>query len=237
METLNWWTDEIDFAEFGKYLFAILFGASLVTANLTASKLAVYDFPILGELTGSVAAFMIGISFLMTDLLSEIYGKRTTRYIVNATIAAVALAWGMVAVAMALPASPAYQNAAAFGTVFSASYPILLASIMSLILSQNLDVSIFHAIRDYTGGRHKWFRNMASTGTSQLLDTAVFTWLAFIILPPLFNQPALPFAVTVSIITAEYIIKLAVATLDTGVFYAVSGAAERAGMVEYHTDD
>lgn len=233
---LNGWTDEFDFAQFGKYLFALLFGASLVTANLTATKLAVYDFPIIGELTGSVAAFMIGVSFLMSDLLSEIYGKRTTRYIVNATIVAVALAWGMVAAAVSLPASPAYGDASAFNTVFSASYPILLASVTSLLLSQNLDVSIFHAVRDITGRKHKWARNIASTGTSQLLDTAVFTWLAFIVFPPMFGQPTIPFAVTLSIITAEYLIKLTVAGLDTGVFYVLSGAADRAGITAHHNN-
>jgi len=63
-------------AEFGKLFLAVGFAASLVTANLTASKLAVYDFPILGELTGSVAAFMIGVSFLFSDLLSN-YTERT----------------------------------------------------------------------------------------------------------------------------------------------------------------
>jgi len=214
-------------AEFGKLFLAVGFAASLVTANLTASKLAVYDFPILGELTGSVAAFMIGVSFLFSDLLSELYGKDTARYVVNATIAAVALAWGLVAAAVWMPAAASYDLTAEFSTIFGASYPILLASVLSLVISQNLDVSVFHAIRDRTGQSHKWLRNTLSTGTSQLLDTALFTVLAFVVLPPLFGQGTVPLAVAGSIIAAEYLIKLAVAVLDTGVFYGATAVAER----------
>jgi hypothetical protein len=93
-------------------------------------------------------------------------------------------------------------------------------------VSQNLDVSIFHAIRDRTGHSHKWLRNTVSTGTSQLLDTALFTVLAFVVLPPLFGQGTVPLAVVASIIVAEYLIKLAVAVLDTSVFYVATAAAE-----------
>lgn len=220
-------TSNASVAEFGKLFLAVGFAATLVTANLTASKLAVYDFPIVGELTGSVAAFMIGVSFLFSDLLSELYGKDTARYVVNATIAAVALAWGLVATAVWMPAAASYGLTAEFGAIFGASYPILLASVLSLVVSQNLDVSIFHAVRDRTGYSHKWLRNTLSTGTSQLLDTALFTVLAFVVLPPLFGQGTVPLAVAGSIILAEYLIKLAVAVLDTGVFYAATAAAER----------
>jgi hypothetical protein len=224
-------TNRFDIVSFGKWLFAAIFVASLVAANLTASKLAVYNFPILGEVTGSVAAFMIGISFLMTDLCSEIYGKQVTRYIVNASIAAVGVSFGLIAVALTIPASEAYQNTAAFQTIFTASYPILIASILSLLVSQNLDVSIFHTIRSKTGYRHKWIRNILSTGISQLLDTALFTLLAFAVIPVLFGQSGLPMEIIFGIITAEYLIKLMFALGDTVVFYLFTGIAERKAPV------
>lgn len=224
-------------AEFGKLFFAVGFAASLVTANLTASKLAVYDFPLIGELTGSVAAFMIGVSFLFSDLLSELYGKSTARYVVNATIAAVALAWALVAAAVWMPAAESYRLTTEFSMIFGASYPILLASVLSLVVSQNLDVSIFHAVRDRTGHSHKWLRNTLSTGLSQLLDTSLFTVLAFVVLPPLFGQGTVPLAVAGSIIFAEYLIKLGVAVLDTGAFYGATAAAERYTPLSTFTND
>ncbi len=214
-------------AQFVKILLAVGFATTLVTANLTASKLAVYDFPIVGETTGSVAAFMIGVSFLFSDLLCELYGKQTARYVVNASIAGVALAFSLVAVAVSLPASSGYELTSQFNAVFGASYPILIGSILSLLVTQNLDVSIFHMVKSYTGRRQKWARNSLSTATSQLLDTALFTVLAFWALPPLFGGSQLPWSVLFSIIFAEYIIKLVVAVVDTSAFYVVSGLAER----------
>jgi conserved hypothetical integral membrane protein len=221
-------TENTEILAFGKWLFAAVFVASLVTANVTASKLAIFDFPLLGEVTGSVAAVMIAVSFLMTDLCSEIYGKRVTRYIVNASIAAVGVSFGLIAVALTIPASEAYQNTAAFQTIFTASYPILIASILSLLVSQNLDVSIFHTIRSKTGHKHKWLRNVGSTGVSQLFDTVLFNYLAFAALPLLFNQSGIPLTILAGIIITEYLIKLVFAFGDTVVFYLLTGIAERA---------
>jgi len=213
--------------EFLKILLAVGFATTLVTANLTATKLAVYDFPIVGETTGSVAAFIIGVSFLFSDLLCELYGKQTARHVVNASIVGVALAFTLVAVAVSLPASSGYELTSEFDAVFGASYPILVGSILSLLVTQNVDVSIFHAVKSYTGKGRKWARNTVSTATSQLLDTVLFTMLAFWALPPLFGGSALPWSVLFSIILAEYTIKLVVAVVDTSAFYAVSGLAER----------
>jgi hypothetical protein len=212
---------------FGKWVLGAGFIATLTTANLTASKLAVYEFPVIGETTGSVAAFMIGISFLLSDLSSEIYGKATTRYLVNAAILSVVMVFGLVAAALAIPAAPAYESAAAFQAVFAASPPILIASIIGLTISQNLDIEIFHRVRRRTGGRHRWLRNCASTGVSQLFDTSAFTLLAFVILPPLFGSVALPLSVVVGIILTEYLIKLIVAAFDTVAFYGITGLSER----------
>jgi len=218
-------------AQFFKISLAVGCASALVAANLTASKLAVYDFPVVGEVTGSVAAFMIGVSFLFSDLLCELYGKRTARYVVNASIIGVGLAFALVAAAVAMPAAESFALASEFGAVFGASFPILLASIISLFISQNLDVSIFHAVRSRTGRGHKWARNTISTGLSQLLDTSLFTVLAFVALPPLFGQSTVPWAIVGTIIFAEYTIKLSVAVVDTVVFYLVTGVAERTDAV------
>jgi hypothetical protein len=230
-------TENTEILAFGKWLFAAVFVASLVTANVTASKLAVFNFPILGEITGSVAAVMIAVSFLMSDLCSEIYGKQVTRYIVNASIAAVAVSFALIAVALTLPASSAYESADAFETVFNASFPILIASILSLIISQNLDVSVFHRIRSYTGGGHKWIRNIGSTSVSQLFDTVLFNYLAFAAFPLLFNQSGIPLTILIGIILTEYLIKLVFAFGDTVVFYLLTGIAEKVDASPSGTGD
>lgn len=208
--------------EWLKVTLQLTFAGVLVTANLTASKLAVYDIPLLGETTGSVAAVAIGINFFITDLLSEIYGKKEARKAVNGTIAALIVAYALVYFSIWMPAAESYANNAAFSTVFGASFPIIIASILSIVISQNLDISIFHAIRGQTGEGWKFVRNIGSTATSQLFDTAFFTILAFMALPPLFGGSALPFGIVVGIITAEYLVKVGVVIIDTPFFYAVT---------------
>ncbi|AGM11928.1 hypothetical protein DNAM5_66 [Haloarcula californiae tailed virus 1] len=216
-------TSTFDTDSFVKWTLGLVFAGVLVTANLTASKLVVYDIPFLGTFTGSVAAVAIGVNFFCTDLLSEVYGKKTARRVVNGTIFALIAAYALVAFAVWMPPAESYANNSQFSTIFNSSYPIILASIVSILVSQNLDVTIFHRFKSMTDGKHKWFRNLGSTATSQLLDTAFFTWLAFILLPPLFGGSALPYSVAASIIFAEYMVKLTVAAIDTPFFYAASG--------------
>jgi len=216
-----------EMSQFVKWALGLAFAGVLVTANLTASKLVVYDIPLLGTFTGSVAAVAVGINFFFTDLLSEVYGKKTARRVVNGTIFALIVAYALVAFAVWMPPAESYANNSQFATVFNSSYPIIIASIFSILVSQNLDVTIFHTFKRMTDGGHKWFRNLGSTATSQLLDTAFFTWMAFIAFPPLFGGEALPYGIAASIIFAEYIVKLTVAAIDTPFFYAVSGVLEK----------
>jgi len=220
-------TNTFDTELFAKWTLGLIFAGVLVTANLTASKLVVYDIPLLGTFTGSVAAVAIGVNFFFTDLLSEVYGKKTARRVVNGTIFALIFAYALVGFAVFMPPAESYGANSAFVSVFSSSYPIIIASILSILVSQNLDVTVFHAFKRMTDGRHKWFRNLGSTATSQLLDTAFFTWLAFIVFPPLFGGQALPYSVAASIVFAEYMVKLTVAAIDTPFFYAASGYLEK----------
>lgn len=213
--------------EWLKVILQVTFAGALVTANLTAAKLVAYPMPIVGTLTGSVAAVAIGVNFFCTDLLSEIYGEREARKAVNSAVIAMIVAYILVFFAIEMPAAESYGDNEAFVTVFSSSYPIIVASILSILVSQNLDISIFHAIKSKTGKSHKWARNIGSTVISQGFDTAFFTVLAFVVLPPLFGGGAVPWSVVVGIITAEYIVKIVVALVDTPLFYATSGAVER----------
>jgi|APHM01.1.fsa_nt_gi conserved hypothetical integral membrane protein len=212
---------DYDAPGFGKWVLAAVFVATITTANLTAAKIGVYPFPLIGDTIGSVAAFMIGVGFLATDLTSELYGKQTARYIVNSAIISVAVAYAVIEVALAIPPAPFYDGSA-FTTVFEASTPVLIASIVGLLISQNLDVEIFHWIRDKTGSSHKWLRNIGSTAVSQGFDTVVFNLLAFAVLPVVFDTQPVPFAALSGIIIAEYIIKAVVAGSDTIIFYTVT---------------
>ncbi|TKX82858.1 VUT family protein, partial [Halorubrum sp. SS5] len=89
---------------------------------------------------------------------------------------------------------------------------------------QNWDVFVFHAIRDRTGERMLWLRNLASTATSQAIDTVIFVGVAFYVAPlllgvgPVFDPPTL-----LALGLGQYILKLGIAVLDTPVVYLIVG--------------
>lgn len=218
---------------FGKSVLMTVFGVSLAIANVTAAKIAFIDVPLLGGVAVPAGFIAIGVAFLCTDLLGELYGREAARHAVNATIIALAVGWTLVYAAIWLPAAPFYEGSAAFTSVLGASTSIVAASILTMLVSQNIDVSVFHYLREHTSGRHKWLRNVGSTATSQLVDTALFIGLGFVVFPPVFGGTAVPLAVIPTMIVGQYVVKVGVAMADTPLFYVLSGVSERLSVVEH----
>jgi uncharacterized integral membrane protein (TIGR00697 family) len=129
-----------------------------------------------------------------------------------------------------------------FGETFAAalapSTNIVLGSLLAYVVSQNWDVFVFHWIRDYTAGQYLWLRNIASTASSQAIDTVIFVTVAFIAAPSLLGtgQPEST-AVVVGLIVGQYLLKLLIAVVDTPFVYLVvrtlqpNGIDPRSGYV------
>ena len=198
---------------------------SLVVAGITATKIAQFVLPLFGPVTVPAGFIGIGVGFLVTDLLSELYGRDAAQTAVNAAIATLAVGWTLVYASILMPAAPFYPLAGEFAAVLGAGGTIIVASIITLLVSQNLDVAAFHAIDNRVP--YKWARNIGSTVVSQLLDTALFITLAFVVFPSLVGGQSYPLAVAIELIVAQYVVKLIVVAADTPLFYLVSGLADR----------
>jgi uncharacterized integral membrane protein (TIGR00697 family) len=161
------------------YLSTIVVG-SIVAANLMGTKVIPF-FTIGGfEFTGSVGIFLFPLSFLVTDIMAEIWGGRAIRSLIGATIVVLLLVLAVTALATILP--PADRFAAtdeAYTTVFRGSLRITAASIFAFAISQTHDVWAFELWKRVTRGRFLWLRNNLSTIVSQLIDTIVFMMIAF----------------------------------------------------------
>lgn len=203
-------------------LLGIVFAISIVTANLTATKVAAFDVPLVGGVAVPAGFVAIGVAFLCSDLLAELHGREIAHRTVNATVIGLAVAYGLVYVAIEMPAAPFYEHASAYATVLGGSSAIVTASVLTTVVSQNVDVAVFHRLHEVTDGRHRWLRNLGSTMTSQLLDTAVFIVLAFAVLPTVLGGTTTPLAVLPSLIVGQYVVKVIVAALDTPIFYVVT---------------
>lgn len=202
-----------------KSTLTVLFATAIIVANITASKVATFDLPVVGALVVPAGFVAFGFAFLMTDLLNELYGPSYARRVVNGTVLALIVAWALIYASIMMPSAPFYPLGEEFAAVLGGGATIITASIITILLSQNIDVIVFDVIRSATGEGHKYARNVGSTAISQLLDTVVFITLGFAILPRILGGEITPFAAIPALIGAQYALKLVVLLLDTPLFY------------------
>ena len=204
-----------------------LFVAALVTAQLTASKVLAFDLPFSLPVTGAElvmpgAALAYALTFLASDCYNELYGRRAAAVVVNVAFALNFVVLVLVWSTIAAPGHGSGVDPGQFETVLGASTNIVLASLLAYLVSQNWDVWFFHAIRERTGRDRLWLRNIVSTGTSQAIDTVIFVSIAFAVAPALLGVGVvLPAEVVLSLIVGQYLLKLAIAIVDTPIVYLV----------------
>ncbi len=187
-------------------VFSGVFGASIVFANIAAGVKLVDFFGFVVP-AGTIA---YSITFPVTDIVDEVYGRRRAVYIVWAGLAAEISMLVLVGAEALLPAlEPGMQ--ADYLRIFTPQLRIVLASIMAYLVSQHHDVWAFWKWREITGGRYLWIRNNASTMVSQLLDSTIFILVAFYGLEPL--------DILLNMIFSMWLFKVLVAVLDTPFVY------------------
>jgi len=212
----------------GRVALIALFVTALVTAQLTASKVLAFHIPVSLPVTGSTlvmpgAALAYALTYFATDCYSELYGRRPAQVVVNVGFAMNFVLLVLVWSTILAPAAAASVDPGAFATVLGSSTSIVLGSLVAYVVSQNWDVLVFHALRERTDGAHLWLRNVASTGTSQAIDTVLFVGIGFWLAPTMLGGNALPASVLASLAVGQYILKLLIALVDTPFVYAAVG--------------
>lgn len=206
------------------------FTAGLVTAQLLAVKILELSVP--GSalvITVPAGVLAYSITFLATDCYTELYGRREAQVVVNVGFASILLMLGLLWLAIVLPGDgEAGVDPALFEEVVAPSSNVIVASLLAYVIAQNWDVFAFHRIRQATGQRLLWVRNLGSTATSQGIDTVVFIVVAFWAMPTLvgIGHP-LPWAVIWSLIVGQYVVKVLIALFDTPLVYLVVGTIRR----------
>jgi hypothetical protein len=217
----------------GQVALVGLFVTALVTAQLTAAKLLLFEVPVSLPVTGASlvlpgAALGYALTFFASDCYAELYGKRAAQVMVNVGFAMNLVMLGLVYSTIVAPAVPDQAVApSTYATVLLQSANVTLGSLVAYVVSQNWDVLVFHRLRELTGGRHLWLRNVGSTATSQAIDTVLFVSVGFVLAPSVLGigRPT-PVPVAVSLVVGQYLLKLLVAVLDTPFVYGVVAAVE-----------
>ncbi|MDX1912992.1 MAG: queuosine precursor transporter [Saprospiraceae bacterium] len=227
-------------------LVAEFMGVKLFSLEKTLGFTPV-DWSLLGQsglsFTLTAGVLLWPVVFVMTDLLNEYFGPRGVRFISYLTAGLIAYGFLMLFFAMGLePAdwwrtahikaslSPAEQEAlrvqvgdynTAYAVVFGQSLWIIVGSLFAFLISQVVDVAVFHRIKARTGEGKLWMRSTGSTMVSQFLDSFVVVFIA------LYIGQQLPFAQVLAISIMNYLYKGMVAIAMTPVIYGVHHAIDR----------
>ena len=206
-------------------ILAAIFIASLVSCNLIFQKFFQINIwiPFIGEYSfeQSVGLLPYPVTFLVTDIISEIYGLKKANQVVTAGLVASMFMLIVVSIANFVTATSwSPVNNEIFNQVFGLSAAAVFASMLAYLFAQYIDIRLFHFWKKLTNGKHLWLRNNASTIFSQFIDTFsvlfllctfhVITWDRFNVL--LING---------------FLFKVFFAAFDTPIFYFFSWYLKR----------
>jgi len=203
------------FRLFGRDGLYALVIAALIIANIQVTKTVV-----LFGLTATLGNVLYGTVFLATDVLTEVYGARQARRCVWLGFVAVVLVVLWMQVALWFDPGPEDFAHGALSTVFGLIPRVAAGSLVAYLVSQHHDISAFSFWRKRTQGRLLWLRNCASTMVSQAIDTILFCFIAL--------WGVYDLTTWLEILATTYLLKWAVAVLDTPFIYL----AMRVGMRE-----
>lgn len=182
-----------------------IFVGSITIASILATKI-INVFGLF--VPAGVLAY--SITFICTDVISEVWGKERAKYTVVGGFVALIVALLLVQLSLVWPKAPFWTGEQAFQSILGSTSRIIIASFTAYLVSQFHDVWAFHFWKKVTNERHLWLRNNLSTVVSQFLDSFLFITIAFYGVMPIWP-----------LIIGQWVIKFGIAVLDTPVIYFV----------------
>ncbi len=182
--------------------FTAFFVANALIAECIGSKLfslestlgfKPFSFSLFGQsglsFTLTCGVLLWPLEFVMTDIINEFYGPRAVRRISYIAVGLISYAYIMFFLATRTAPSETWlvsnqkngvpDMQSAFNGVFGQSMRIIIGSLVAFLVSQIVDVTIFHKIKKLTGEKHVWLRATGSTIVSQLVDSYIVLFIAF----------------------------------------------------------
>jgi uncharacterized integral membrane protein (TIGR00697 family) len=211
---------------------AAVFVSCLLLGDVIGGK-TIPTFTIAGRDLGpiSVGVIPFPVTFLLTDVVNDFYGRKGARFLTLLGFAMALLAYALLQITTAMPAHEStYFTQAEYAKIFGGSSQLFIASMISYLCGQFLDIQVFQFWKGLTQSRHLWLRATGSTLLSQVVDTVMINFIFW-----MWTAAADPtsflgrmssserYAWVFAKIGREYLIKLVVAVLLTPVVYAIHG--------------
>ncbi len=163
-----------------------------------------------------VSIIWFPLTFLITDIVSEMYGARRARFLVIMGFCMSLLLLAFSLIGIRLPVASFYPLQEDYTSIFGPIWRLLFGSMAAYLLAQLIDVRLFHFWKKLTKGKHLWLRNNASTMISQFIDTFTVNTIFLYKNPTIFTGD---FSDLMGVILGVYILKVAIAALDTPLCY------------------
>ncbi len=215
-------------------LVTALFVTCLVVSNIIAVKVASFGtLPGLGKLYLPVAVILFPVSYILGDILTEVYGYGPARRVIWTGFACNLLAVAAIHLGGLLPPAPfwtagAYADPAAAQAAWEAilgfTPRLLLASFIAYLAGEFLNAYVLARLKVATAGRFLWLRTIGSTLVGQLADSALFITIAF--------AGVLPDAALARVVLTQWLFKSAFEAAATPLTYAVVSALKRAEGID-----
>ena len=203
------------------------FVAILLLSNvLGAGKVATLPLPGIGDWPFGAGILFFPISYVIGDILTEVYGYARARRVIWAGTAAVLFMAFMAWIVVALPPAPGWGNQAAYEAVFGQVPRIVLASVAAFWAGEFVNAYVLARMKVATAGRHLWARTIGSTVVGQGVDSLIFYPLAF------WGAAGWTTDLVVTVLFTQWALKVGWEVLLTPVTYAVVGWLKRAEGVD-----
>jgi uncharacterized integral membrane protein (TIGR00697 family) len=203
-----------------------LFITCLLTANVTASKLVAA-----GSLTLTAGIVLFPISYIVGDVLTEVWGYAVTRRVIWLGFACNALMVAAIWAGGALPPAPFWKGQAAYDEILGQAPRILVASFVAYLIGEFANAYVLARLKIATAGRWLWVRTIGSTVVGEGLDSLVFVTLAF--------TGTVATGSLVVIVINQWLIKVVYEGIATPLTYAAVGwlkSRERLDTFDLDTD-
>ncbi len=191
------------------------------------------NFSLFGEsglsFTLTCGVLLWPLEFVITDIVNEYYGPKAVRRISFTAVALISYAFLMYFLAIRIPPSDIWLNSSSqqgvdniqtsFSAIFGQNMRIIIGSIVAFLVSQIVDVTVFHKIKKATGDKHLWLRATGSTLVSQFIDSYIVLFIAF--------AGIFSWQLILAVGIMNYIYKFSMAIILTPVIYVVEKRIEK----------
>jgi uncharacterized integral membrane protein (TIGR00697 family) len=204
-----------------------LFTGALVVSNIIAVKIADFSDVSIGinSFFLPAAVVVFPVSYILGDILTEVYGYRAARRVIWSAFAANALAVLAIIAAERLPAAPFWKDQEAYEAILGQTWRIVTASFLAFLLGEFANSMVLSRMKIMTGGRFLWTRTIGSTIVGEGLDSAVFITVAFAGREGIDLWP---------LVWKQWLFKVGFETIATPLTYTVIAALKRAEGIDVY---